>query len=209
MAPQLAALLFTLFILYLFWIERKRSEGVSRALWIPLIWMFFAGSRYASEWLNLGAPAGSADVYLEGNPLNRNIFLLLIVAGVIVLSQRPVAWGRLLARNSWIWLYFLFGGFSILWSDYPGVSFKRLIKDMGNVVMALVVLTEKRPYEAVGVVLRRLAFILLPLSVLFIRYYPNLGRSYHPWTYEPMFNGVAAHKNGLGQISLIAATIFA
>ncbi len=208
MAPQLAALLFTLFILYLFWIERKGSEGVSRALWIPLIWMFFAGSRYASEWLNLGVPAGSADVYLEGNPLNRNIFLLLIVAGVIVLSQRPVAWGRLLARNSWIWLYFLFGGFSVLWSDYPDVSFRRLIKALGNVIMVLVVLTEKRPYEAVGVLLRRFAFLLVPLSVLFIKYYPDLGRAYIRWPYEPMFTGVASQKNGLGQICLLAGIYF-
>ena len=44
--------------------------------------------------------------------------------------------------------------------------------------MVLVILTEKRPYEAVGVILRRLAFLLLPLSVLFIRYYPDLGREY-------------------------------
>jgi O-antigen ligase len=208
MPPQLAALICILFILYLFWVDRKRSEDVSSALWIPLIWMLLAGSRYVSQWLNLGSPVGSADAYLEGDPLNRNVFLLLMVAGVIVLSRRKLAWGHLLTHNSWIWLYFLFAGFSILWSDYPDVAFKRLIKALGNVIMALVVLTEKRPYEAVGVVLRRLAFLLVPLSILFIKYFPDLGRSYHPWTYEPMFTGVASNKNSLGQICLLAGIYF-
>ncbi len=208
MPPQLAALICILFILYLFWVDRKRSEDVSSALWIPLIWMLLAGSRYVSQWLNLGSPVGSPDAYLEGDPVNRNVFLLLMVAGVIVLGRRKLAWGRLLAHNGWIWLYFLFGGVSILWSDYPDVSFRRLIKALGIVIMALVVLSEKRPYEAVGVVLRRLAFLLVPLSILFIKYYPDLGRTYNPWTYEPMFIGVAQHKNGLGQICLLAGIYF-
>ena len=153
-------------------------------------------------------PVDSPDAYLEGDPLNRNVFLLLMVAGVIVLSWRKLAWGHLLTHNSWIWLYFLFGGVSVLWSDYPDVSFRRLIKALGNVIMALVVLTEKRPYQAVGVVLRRLAFLLVPLSILFIKYFPDLGRAYSRWTYEPMFTGVALQKNGLGQICLLAGIYF-
>ena len=57
MPPQLAALIYILFILYLFWVDRKRSEDISSALWIPLIWMLLAGSRYVSQWLNLGSPS--------------------------------------------------------------------------------------------------------------------------------------------------------
>ncbi len=208
MPPKLAALICILFMLYLFWVDRKRSEDVSKALWIPLVWMFLAGSRYVSQWLNLGAPIDSPDVYLEGSPVDRNVFFLLIVAGVIVLSRRRLAWVHLLTHNKWIWLYFLFGGISFLWSDYPFVSFKRLIKALGTVIMALVILTEKRPYEAVAVLLRRLAFLLVPLSILLIKYYPSLGRTYHRWTYEAMFTGVATQKNGLGQICLIAGIYF-
>jgi O-antigen ligase len=208
MAPQLAALICILFILYLFWVDRKRSEGVSSALWIPLIWMFLAGSRYVSQWLNLGAPVDPADLYLEGSPVDRIVFLLLMVAGVIVLSRRRLAWGHLLTHNKWIWLYFLFGAVSVLWSDYPFVSFKRLIKASGTVMMALVILTEKRPYEAVGVLLRRLAFLLVPLSILLIKYYPAFGRAYNRWTGEVMFTGMATEKNGLGQICLITGIYF-
>jgi O-antigen ligase len=72
--------------------------------------------------------------------------------------------------------------------------------------MALVILTEANPFEALGTVLRRLVYILLPLSVLLIKFYPNLGRSYHMGI--PMFTGVASQKNGLGQLCLIAGIYF-
>ena len=104
MPPRLALLICILFILYLFWTDRKRSKDVSIALWIPLIWMLLAGSRYLTHWLTLSPPVDSSDVYLEGNAVNRNVFLLLIVAGVIVLIRSKLAWRHLLARNIWVWL---------------------------------------------------------------------------------------------------------
>lgn len=206
MPPQLAALIFILLILYLFWMDRKKTEGVSSAIWIPFIWMFLAGSRYVSQWLDLGAPAMSADAILEGSPIDRAVFTLLIIAGVLILRQRRINWNALFTQNAWIWLYFVFGAVSFLWSDYPFVSFKRWIKAIGNVIMVLVILTEEHPYEAIGVILRRLAFLLLPLSVLFIKYYPDLGRGYHMG--KPMFTGVAGTKNGLGVICLLSAIYF-
>jgi hypothetical protein len=53
---------------------------------------------------------------------------------------------------------------STAWSDERTVLMKRWVKDLGNPIMALAILTERRPYEAVGVVLRRLTFRLRPLS---------------------------------------------
>ena len=207
MPPQLALLICILLILYLFWMDRKKTEGVSSAIWIPFIWMFLAGSRYVSQWLNLSAPLSSADTYLEGSPVNRAVFLSLILAGAIILLRRRLNWDELLKQNIWIWLFFLFGLISILWSDYPFVSFKRLIKALGNVIMAMVILTEQRPYKAIGVILRRFAFLLLPLSVLFIKYYPELGRVYRH-DGGGMFTGVAGQKNGLGAICLLSGIYF-
>jgi O-antigen ligase len=208
MPPQFAALLCIAFISYLFWQDLTKSKGLSVALWIPLIWMFFAGSRYLSLWLNLSPPFASTADYLEGSPLDRNVFLLLMAAGIAVLHHRRLRWGELISENRWIWLYFAWGATSVLWSDYPFVSFKRLTKALGNGIMALIVLTEKDRYGAVGTLLRRLAFVLVPLSILFIKYYPDLGRAYHPWTFQPMFTGVALQKNGLGQICLVSGIYF-
>lgn len=208
MPPQLAALICAIFILYLFRLDlKKKIDGVSRAIWIPLIWMFITGSRFVSHWLNLGSPVMSAEAYLKGSPVDRAIFLILIFSSVVILVRRRLNWSELFTQNAWIWLLFIFGAISFFWSDYPFVSFKRWIKTLGVVSMALVILTEERPYEAIGVILRRLAFLMLPLSVLFIKYYPNLGRAYHV-TGTAMFTGVACQKNGLGQICLLSGIYF-
>jgi O-antigen ligase len=207
MPPQLALLICILGILYLFWVDRKKNEGISRAILIPLIWMLPSASREFSFWLrylfNIGSSSGSI---IEGNPYDRGIQTVLMVAGLIVLMKRRPNWNALFTKNRWIWLYFIFGAISFLWSDYPLVSLKRWFKALGNVIMVVVILTEDRPYEAIGVILRRLAFLLLPLSVLLIKYYPELGKTYHRGL--PMYMGVADQKNGLGQICLFCGIYF-
>jgi O-antigen ligase len=105
--------------------------------------------------------------------------------------------------NGPLLLFFFFAGISVLWSDFPAVAFKRWIKALGNLVMVLVVLTDLNRSAAVKRLLARVAFLLIPVSVLFIKYYPELGRGYHRWTWEPMYHGVATTKNGLGVICLV------
>lgn len=207
MPPQLALLICIIFILFLFWVDLKKNPRISYAIWIPFLWMFLAGSRYASQWLNLGAPLTSTDVYIEGSPLDRAVFLFLILAGLLILWRRRSVLIQIFSKNIWIWLFFIYCAISILWSDYPFVAFKRLIKLLGNVVMVLIILTEDRHFEAIGAILRRLAFLLLPLSVLFIKYYPHLGRGYHH-NGKPMFTGVTGHKNALGQLCLLCGIYF-
>ncbi len=207
MPGQLALLICILTICYLLWMDRHNSRFVSKAIWIPFIWIFLAGSRYASEWFNLRSPIFSSYSIEEGSPVDRFVFTILILAGLIILVRRRLGWKKIFTQNSLIWLFFIFGAIScFLWSDYPLVSFKRLLKDLGNVVMVLVILTEDRPYLAFGIILRRLAFVLLPFSILFIKYYPDLGRAYHMG--QPMFTGVATQKNGLGQLCFLAGMYF-
>jgi len=189
-----------LFIIYLFWTELNRPDRPSGALWVPLAWMFLAGSRYASSWLHIGPVQASP----EGSPFDAAVFFALLVAGILVLARRKIDWQRLLRNNVWITLYFLYCLASMAWADDPFVLMKRWIKDLGNPVMALVILTERCPYEAVGAVLRRLAFLMLPLSVLFIKYYPELGRDYHVYSGAPMYTGVGHQKNDLGLMCLQA-----
>ena len=200
--PQLATALCLLFIAYLFYTDLRRPDGRSLALWVPTIWMFLAGSRFVSAWLNLSPDFESASDYSEGSPIDRAVFFGLIVAGIFILARRRIDWEQVLAKNWWIFLYLLYCLASVIWTSDPNVLMKRWIKDLGNPIMALVILTERRPYEAFGVVLRRLAFLLLPLSVLFIKYYPELGRWYRHDGAET-FTGVATQKNQLGLACLI------
>jgi exopolysaccharide production protein ExoQ len=204
MPPILAAALSVVFILYLFYVESRRSDNPSPALWVPTIWMFFVGSRHASAWLNLSPQFDSAADMAEGSPIDRAVFLALIIAGIAILVRRKVDWDRLALKNGWIILYLLYCLSSVMWTDEPAILLKRWVKDLGFPIMALVILSERKPYDAIGVVLRRLAFVMLPLSVVFIKYYPGLGRWYRVLgDGAETFTGVGQQKNDLGLICLV------
>ena len=208
MPPVIALLLCIFLIVILFRLDTKRQPHVSGALWIPLVWMLIIGSRFISQWFGVEPTLTSPDVLLEGSPLDRAIFLALITAGIFVLLRRRINWAELLRKNKLLILFLLYCGGSILWSDYPFVSIKRWIKMLGNVVMVLVILTDYDPLEAAKTVLRRVGFILVPLSVVLIKYYPDLGRGYNQWTWKQYYCGVSLEKNGLGALSWITGIYF-
>lgn len=207
MVPLLATFICLAFIAYLFRkdFQRPDAEPIS---WVPFVWMFLAGSRWVSSWLQLSGPLASVDAYSEGSPVDRAVFFGLILWGMFVLSRRNIAWGRLLGQNKVVVLYLLFCLASIGWTDEPVVLVKRWFKDLGNPIMALVLLTERRAYQAIGTTLRRLSYLLLPLSVLFVRYFPELGRGYKA-DGSPLYTGVGHQKNDLGLMCLTAGIFFA
>lgn len=141
--------------------------------------------------------------YLEGNPLDRALLAALIALGIIVLLRRQQQLMLVLRANLPVLLFFAYCGLSSVWSDYPDVAFKRWFRGVGDVVMVLVILTELDWVLALKRVLTRVAFLLLPLSVLLIRYYPNLGRGYSISGEAMFWTGVTSDKNGLGMICLI------
>jgi len=195
MSPQLALYLSLGFTCWLFYRYREREAGVSTALWIPLAWLFILSSRSVSAWV--GA-AETADQQLDGSPLDSLVFLALIVAGATVLSRRRLDWGGLLRSNRWLIIFFIYLGISVLWSEYPFVSFKRWIKDLGNIVIVLVVLSDDNPVAAVRFLLARCCYLILPLSIVFIKYFPSLGRGYDPWSGTAFYTGLTTNKNTLG-----------
>ena len=192
------------YVIFLLKEDRKLSAETSPALWVPLVWMFLAGSRQVSTWLSLRGPQ-TAQSYSDGSPVDAAVYVALIVAGIRILAHRGVDVRALLGRNVLILCYLLYCLVSISWSDVPFVASKRWLKDLGNPIMALVILTTPSPVEAIGVVVRRLGVLLLPLSLVFIRYIPELGREFHV-TGVPMYSGVATQKNGLGQMCLVTMT---
>ena len=203
MAPWLATVIFFLGILLIFSLDRDRKSQVSAALWIPVTWLCIGASRSISEWLDGPAILKSPDQYLEGTLLDQVVFTGLLAAGLTVLLLRARRTGPCLRANGPLLVFFLFCAVSVVWSDFPFVAFKRWTKAVGNLVMILVVLTEANPAAAMRRVLARSGFLLIPLSVLLIKYYPELGRHYSLWTGGVYYTGVAVSKNGLGIVCLV------
>ena len=126
-----------------------------------------------------------------------------MVAGVLVLATRQNRVSDILRRNGPILIYLGYCGLSSLWSDYTFVSFKRWTKEVGDFVMVLVILTEPNRLNAIKQILTRVSFILLPISIMLCKYYPNMGVTYDKWYGTPMFIGVSIHKNLLGMLCLL------
>ena len=84
----------------------------------------------------------------EGSPLDAWFFFALIIVGFCVLVKRQVRLSEVVSNNGWLIVFLLYCFISIAWSDFPFIAFKRWIKILGHPIMALIVLTEPDPKEA-------------------------------------------------------------
>ena len=201
--PVQAALLVVL-IAVLFARSVWRNPAIASANWLVLAWVAIFASRPVSAWFDPAAVAVTPDTYLEGSPVDRAVFLLLILASWIVLLWRRVSLIEVMSRNRWLFAFYAYCAISVLWSEFPFVAFKRWFKDFGTVGMILILLTDPKPLDAIRTVFFRCACLLVPLSVIFIKYYPYLGRTYTGYSQnELMYTGVATHKNTLGALVLV------
>jgi exopolysaccharide production protein ExoQ len=196
MNPSLASLIFACGIAGLFYLDRDKSLRTSKALWLPVIYFWIIGSRPVSTWLGISLAPGT-NAQLDGNPFDAAIYGLLLIATIVVLLLRSQRTCRLLAANWPIVVYFLYCLISVAWSSHPDVALKRWIKALDDLTMCLVIVTDRQPGEALKRLIARVGFVLLPASLLLIKYYGNLGRGYSP-DGVPANTGVTTNKNVLG-----------
>jgi exopolysaccharide production protein ExoQ len=185
-------------IIGLFYLDRRPRERTGAGLWVAFAWLFFVLSKSPAAWIQTGQTISYDGSYnLESNPINLVVYAVIILSGLIVLWAR---WNRVAKslQASWpILLFYAYCGLSCAWSEYPDVVFKKWIRCLGDPIIILIILTEIEPATALKRLYARLGFVLLPLSVLYIKYYPEIGRAYsNSWEY--MFRGVCDHKNTLG-----------
>jgi exopolysaccharide production protein ExoQ len=206
--PPIVALISCIgFVGVLLYIEHSRSREASLALWVPTFWMLICASRPLGGWFDSISISSEASVegIEAGSPLDRLVLSILIIVALLILFRRRINWSWILKDNYWLILLFLYLGISILWSDIPYVSFKRWFRSTGAVVVALVVLSERKPLQALESIIRRCAYVLVPLSLMLIKYFPHLGRGYARWSGLEMWTGVTLQKNCLGQLCALSA----
>jgi exopolysaccharide production protein ExoQ len=206
-APSFALVLYLAVLLWLLRHDQAREAETSVALWVPLIWMFIAGSRLPSQWLG-GQGGQVAEALEEGNGLDRVVFSVLMLLAVGILASRSFRWGETFGANGALLAFLCFALLSVAWSDFPVVALKRWFRDLGNYLVILVVLTERRPLVAFSRVLRRLCYGLILISILLIKYYPEMGRGYDVWTGKAYYSGAATSKNMLGVLCLLSGLFF-
>jgi exopolysaccharide production protein ExoQ len=208
MPPFLALLVCLAFVFWLLRYDPAKKLTPSPALWVPLIWIFIVGSRLPSQWLGGGQVESALEALEAGNPLDRTVLAVLILLAIGILISRSFNWSDFFARNVLLIAFLFFALMSILWSDFPFVSFKRWFRDLGGYLVILVVLSDPHPLEALGTLLRRLYYVLIPVSLLLIKYYPQYGKQYDFWTGTSMFVGATTSKNMLGVLCLVSGIFF-
>lgn len=196
----LVALVFCLaFIIFGLRQESREKGKFPGALWVPFIWIIVSASRPISSWLNPSRAliASSLQDYIQGNPTERLFLIMLISLGVYVLIRRRGYYSLPIGPNIWLFALYFLALMSIGWADYQGVSFRRWIRAAGDIIMVLVILTEDDHEEALERVLRRCAIILIPLSVVLIRWFRMFGVLYNVRG-ASSWAGVSTGKNELG-----------
>ncbi len=180
--------------------DYRRRTSVSAAVWLPTCFLLVLGSRPLSVWV-WGGP-GLSENELGANPLDQIFFFVVLATSLMIAILRRVMWGKLLASNIPLMALYFFFAVSVLWSGDPTGSAKRLFKVFGMLFVISVILTERDPLEAVRAVYVRCACVLLPLSLLLIKYFPNLARAF-AMDGSPTYTGVTTQKNTLGENALV------
>jgi exopolysaccharide production protein ExoQ len=203
MSQLIATVLFVVLIIGLFVLSRDKKMRTSKALWIPLIYLLIIGSRPVSSWL--GDTASKDALYGDGiysSPIDGDInFGLMALAVIVLFTRRDKVW-PLLQRSIPMLLFYSYAALSMLWSDFPMSTLKHWSKAVEDVMMVLLIATDRDPKGAMKRLLTSAGFILIPLSLLFAKYYPDLGRSFNK-DWETIYNGVTETKNMLGLSCLI------
>src|SRR5260370_20311698 len=100
MHPDAMTFVFVVGILGLLVLDHDKGIRASKALWIPVAWLFINCSRPVSMWrggFGFWSPLSTAEppeTYLEGKPLYWGVFSFLFVSGVfglvpIIHTGRP------------------------------------------------------------------------------------------------------------------------
>lgn len=207
MTPPLALAITLLLIGYLIRRDGSVAPRPSTAVWIPTLWLLINGSRQPSQWLGLRSGALSQALY-EGSSVDQVIYGALIVAGILVLANRNVRLGTLTKNSWWIILFFLYEGLSCVWSDFPFISFRRWIKASGDFVMVFVIFSDPYPVRAITAAIKRSGYVMIPLSLLFVKYYQDWGRIIDDWG-QTYYTGVTLDKNMFGYLLFAYGLFFA
>jgi exopolysaccharide production protein ExoQ len=203
--PGLVVLsLCTAFVLYLLQVEWRCARENSLALWIPTIWMLIIASRPLVDWIIYIGPGGVILENDSGSAIDRWVLIVLAIAAIVVLVNRRVQWWAWMRQNTWFLALLAYMFFSTFWSDITLIAMKRWIREFIVPIMAFVIVSDANPLRALESIFRRVAYILLPFSIVLIKYFPTYGVRFGKWSGILMWVGVTGQKNQLGRLCAIS-----
>ena len=195
MPPTLALGLAYLFVFWAYRQDAKQFPYPDAALWLPTIWIMRCASRGLDYWFG-GGDAGRLDPILIG---------VLFVLAVATVVRRGFPLGAIAASNVALFSFYAYLVVSVTWVATLQDPAIKVLRPIGDLAMALIVVSQPDPRKAIMTVFRRCAILLIPMSVVLVKYYPDLGRMADKNWGQDSWIGVTTHKNPLGQLCMVAA----
>jgi len=180
------------------YIEHKQSREISKAVWLPAIWLLYSGSKGLGIYFNINATMEA------GSPPDRYFLLTLGIIGIFILQKKSHPWLSTLKKNRPLISIIVYMLISVTWSRVPGISLRRWSKEAIAIIIALLIISEKNYIESFSSAFRKTIYIALPFSLMLIKYFPEYGIQYGISSGELMWVGIAGQKNGLALICCFA-----
>jgi O-antigen ligase len=159
------------------------------ALWVPCLWVFISSIRDSLH-------PGPEQISTKGHPYPIILMALLILGAIILYARRFNLWVFIKENKLVVLLY--------CWR----ISLKRWVKTIGSLEMVLIILTMPDVLAAFSSVIRRYFYLVIPLSIILIFFFPSLGLLAQP-DGDITWVGLFGNKNSLGQAAMILSVYFA
>ncbi|MBL7217585.1 MAG: O-antigen ligase family protein [Desulfobacteraceae bacterium] len=137
------------------------------------------------------------------NVVNQFVFTTLFLSSCFCLYLKRREFIVLLRKEKYLTVFLVWCLLSLMWSDFPLVSFKRLFQVVTAFTVSSAVLLNERPSEEISSCFRIILYLFIPLSFISILF---VHGAIDPTTLA--WRGLAQSKNHLGQISLVSIIIW-
>ncbi len=142
------------------------------------------------------------DEISTANPINQFINIFVFLGAFICLIPKGDLIYQFIKKEKFLFIFLMWCTVSIVWSDYPFVSFKRIFQIYTSVLIILAYLLYCNSKEEMIKPIRIILYIYIFLSLVAVLTIPQ-ARDLDFGT----FRGLAFHKNTLGQIC-VASFVF-
>ncbi|MBC7364026.1 MAG: O-antigen ligase family protein [Candidatus Aminicenantes bacterium] len=199
MPPQLALIVFSFFVIIILFIEHRENREITKAVWIPAVWLLYTGSKQLGFWFNIKSTIE------EGSAPDRFFLIALGILAILILQKRNFNWLSAFKQNYFIVIIISYMLMSTIWSRVPGISFRRWGREAIGFMIACLLISERHPINSFFSCFRKCIYISIPFSLMLIKYFPHYGIQYNAYSGELMWVGLASQKNGLALICSFSA----
>jgi len=165
-----------------------------------LIYLFFT---FFGTALPFRDRAASVDEVGTSNIVNQILFTSLFLVSSVCLYPKRKELARFIIKEKFLTMFLLWCLLSVVWSNYPFVSFKRIFQIFSSVTVILAFLFHVNETNDSLKYFKAILYLYIPLSILSCLVIPGAIDPVHS-----TWRGLTVGKNYLGQAGLVSIIVW-